>query len=128
LRGARAGGPGGIVAEEMAVELHSGSAAGGVDDDGVYVGLLEEGDEAASHSGGLIVETGVEHEGAAAGLVRGRDDLAAFSGKDSGGGGVDVGEEDGLDASGEHADAAAWKLWLCRRNTGVLRSPQNDTF
>ena len=49
----------------------------------------------------------MDHEGSAAGLVCGCDDFAAFGGEDAGGGGVDVGEEDLLDASGEHADAKA---------------------
>jgi hypothetical protein len=38
----------GIVAEEMAVVLHVGAAAGGVDDDGVDEGLLEGVDGVAS--------------------------------------------------------------------------------
>jgi hypothetical protein len=67
--GAGAFGPGGVVAEKMAVLLHGGTAAGRVDDDGVDVGLLEEGDEAAGHGGGLIFQSGVDHEGSAAGLV-----------------------------------------------------------
>ena len=92
--GGGAGCPFGVVAEEVAVLLHGGAAAGGVDDDGVDVGGLEEGDDVARHCGGLLFEAGVDHQGSAAGLVFGRDDLAAFSGEDACGGGVDVGEED----------------------------------
>jgi hypothetical protein len=99
--GCGSGGPGGVVAEEMAVLLHGGTAAGGVDDNGVDCGLLEEGDDATGHFGGLVFEAGVEHERAAAGLICGDDDFAALGGEDSGGGCVDVGEEDLLDAAGE---------------------------
>jgi hypothetical protein len=91
----------------MAVLLHGGTAAGGVDDDGVDVGLLEEGDDAAGHGGSLVFETGVDHERSAAGLILGRDDFAAFGGEDASGCGVDVGEEDLLDTSGEKAYATA---------------------
>ncbi len=77
-----------------------GAAAGGVDDDGVYVGGFEEGDQVAGHDGGLVFEAGVDHEGSAAGLIGGGDYFAAFGGEDSGGGGVYVREEDRLDAAG----------------------------
>jgi len=69
--------------------------------------LLEEGDDAAGHLGGLVFKAGVDHEGPAAGLIGGSDDFAAFGGEDAGGCGVDMREEDLLDASGEQADAAA---------------------
>ena len=94
----------------MAVLLHGGAAAGGVDDDGIDVGLLEGGDDLAGHGGGLAVEAGVEHEGAAAGLAGGDDDLAVLGGEHAGGGAVDAAEEDLLDAAGEHADAAAGRV------------------
>src|SRR5277367_4162933 len=97
----------------MAVFLHGGAAACGVDDDGVYVGGLEEGDDVARHCGGLLFEAGVDHQGSAAGLVLGSDDLAAFSGEDSCGSGVDVGEEDLLDAAAEHADSATLRCGRC---------------
>ena len=105
--GAGARGPVGIVAEEMAVLLHGGTAAGGVDDDGFDLGLLKERDDAAGHFGGLVFEAGVDHECSAAGLICGGDDFTAFGGQDSGGCGVDVREEDLLNAAGEHAYAAA---------------------
>ena len=111
--GGGTGCPCGVVAEEVAVFLHGGAAACGVDDDGVYVGGLEEGDDVASHCGGLLFEAGVDHQGSAAGLVFGRDDLAAFSGEDSRGGSVDVGEEDLLDAAAEHADSATQSCSWC---------------
>jgi len=91
----------------MAVLLHGGAAACGVDHDGVYVGAVEEVYDGAGHCGGLFFEAGVDHEGSAAGLILGGDDFAAFGGEDARGGGVDVGEEDLLYASGQHADAAA---------------------
>lgn len=106
-KGAGALGPVGVVAEEMAVVLHGGAAAGGVDEDRVDLGLFEEGDDGLGHGGRFGVEAGVEHEGSAAGLAGRDDDLAAFGGEDAGGRLVDVGEEDGLDAAGEHAYAAA---------------------
>jgi len=105
--GSGAFGPLRIVAEEVAVVLHRGTTAGGVDDDGVDVGLLEEFDDAAGHGGGLIVESGVDHQRPAARLIARRDYFAAFGGEDAGGGFVDVGEEDLLDASGEHAGSSA---------------------
>ena len=49
----------------------------------------------------------VEGEGAAAALGWGDYYVAAFGGQDSGGGDVDLGEEDLLDAAGEHADDGA---------------------
>ena len=75
---AGADGPVGVVAEKVAVLLHGGSAAGGVDDDGIDVGVFEDGDDVAGHVGGLGLEAGVEHEGAAAGLVGGRDDVRSL--------------------------------------------------
>ena len=58
----------GVVAEEVAVLLHGGAAAGGVDDDGVDVGVLEDGNHAAGHGGSLLFKAGVDHQGSAAGL------------------------------------------------------------
>jgi len=114
----------------MAVLFHGGTAAGGIDDDGVDVRLFEEGDDAASHLGGLVFEAGVDHERAAAGLICGSDDFAAFGGEDSGGCGVDVREEDLLNAAGEQAYSTADHgfLWRYGRNAGVLRCAQNDTL
>lgn len=105
--GAGSVGPLRVVAQEMAVLLHGGTAAGGVDDDGVDVGAIEEVDDLARHCGGLLFQPGVDHESSAAGLILGSDDFAAFRGEHARGGGVDVGEEDLLHASGEHSDAAA---------------------
>ncbi len=117
--GGGTGGPFGVVAEQVAVLLHRGAAAGSVDDDGIDVGGFEHGDDVAGHRGGLVFEAGVDHQGPAAGLILWRDDLAAFSGEHARGGGVDVGEEDLLDASGQHADAAA----LCCTWCDALRHP-----
>lgn len=104
--GAGALGPLRVVAEEVTVVLHGGTAAGGVDYYGVDVGVLEEFDDAACHCGGLVVQARVDHQGSAAGLIGRRDYFAAFGGENAGGGFVDVGEEDLLDASGKHADTA----------------------
>jgi hypothetical protein len=100
-------GPLGVVAEQVAVLLHGRAAAGCVDDDGVDVGGFEERDEIAGHGGSLIFEAGMDQEGSAAGLTGRGDDVEAFGAQDSGGGGVDVGEEDLLDAAGKHADTAS---------------------
>jgi hypothetical protein len=100
--------PLGVVAEEVAVLLHRGAAAGGVDDDGVDIGGFEEDDDVAGHGGGLVFETGVDHESTAAGLAGWGDDLEAFRRKDARGGGVHVGEKDLLDTASEHAYATAW--------------------
>ena len=105
--GAGAVGPFGVIAEEMAILLHGRAAAGGVDDDGIDVGALEEVDDGAGHRGGLFFEAGVDHEGSAAGLILRGDDFAALGGQNARGGGVDVGEEDLLYTAGKHADAAA---------------------
>ncbi len=112
--GGGARGPCGIVAQQMAVFLHGGAAAGGVDDDGVHVRRFEGGDHLARERGGLFVQTGVQHEGAAALLGLGDDDLAAFRGEHPRGGLVHVLEEDLLHATGEHAHPAPG---LLRRGT-----------
>jgi hypothetical protein len=56
--------------------------------------------------GCLIFQTGMDHEGATAGLRLRDEDLTAFSGKNAGCGLVDVLEEYLLDTPGEHADTA----------------------
>ena len=117
--GLGASGPFGVVAEEVAVLLHGRTAAGCVNDDGVDVGCFEEGDEIAGHGGGLIFEAGMDHEGSAARLTGRDDDVEAFGAQHACGGGVDVREEDGLNAAGEQAYA--------RARLGVLRFAQNDT-
>src|ERR1700754_663986 len=76
--GCGACGPGGIVAEKIAVLLHGRSASCRVDDDGVDVERLEGSDHLASEMGGLIFEAGVDHESAAAGLSLRDDDFATF--------------------------------------------------
>ena len=56
--------------------------------------------------GCLILEAGMDHEGAAAGLRLRDENLAAFSGKNAGCGLVDVLEKYLLDTAGEHANTA----------------------
>ncbi len=73
-------GPLRVVAEKVTVLLHGGTAASGVDNDGVDVGGFEEGDEVASHGGGLVFESGVDHQGSAAGLAGWDNDFETFSG------------------------------------------------
>ena len=91
----------------MAVLLHGRSAAGGVDDDGVDVG----GSKSAMMLRAIAAAWSSRPEWTMSapqqGWFGGSDHLAAFGGEDARGGGVDVREEDLLDAAGEHADAAA---------------------
>jgi hypothetical protein len=98
----------GIVAEKMAILLDVGAATGGVDDDGVDLGVFEDFDGGAGELEGLHFLAGVDAERAAAGLLRRGDDFATFGGEDACGGGVDFGEKGALDAAEEEADAFAF--------------------
>src|SRR5438874_10663881 len=104
--GCGAGGPDGIVAQDMTVLLHGGTASRSVDDDGVDVDGFKRGDHLTGELCSLIFEAGVDHQGAAARLRLRDEDVTTFSGEDAGCGLVDMLEEDLLDAAGEHADTA----------------------
>src|SRR5262245_37998896 len=60
--------PGRILAQQVAVALHVGAAAGGVDDDGVHARRLEGGDVGPRQLPGGLRIPGVGMEGAAAAL------------------------------------------------------------
>lgn len=100
----------------MAVLFHVGTAAGGVDDDGIGVGLFEDVDRLAGEGKRRGFFSGVDAERAATGLILWGDDFAALGGEDAGGGGVDVREEGALDAAEEEADTPA--LFALRERDG----------
>ena len=121
----------GVVAEEVAVLLHGGAAAGGVDDDGVDVGGFEERDDALrAMAAACSSRPEWTMRAPQQGWLCGSDDFAAFGGEDARGGGVDVREEDVLHAAGEHADAAArCGGWVRLRVSGhaAVRTGWRDT-
>ena len=96
-----------IIAEEVRVFLHSGTATGGVDDNGVNARGLESIDSLLCQSNGKRFVTRMGGKGSAAGLVFREDNFTAFRGEYASGGGVYLGKEFALDAAKEEADAAA---------------------
>lgn len=101
-----ASGVGGIIAENVGVVFHVRAATGGVDDDGIDVGLFEDVDGVAGEAEGGGFFSGMDAERATAGLILWGDNFAAFRGEDAGGGGVDVREKGALDTAEEKADTA----------------------
>jgi len=100
-----------VVAQQVAVLFHVGTAPGCVGDDGVDAGALEGVDRLArQHDGGGFF-AGVDHERAAARLAGRGDHFAAFGGKDADGCGIDLREKFTLHAAEKQADAVAfWAL------------------
>src|SRR5215217_5163923 len=102
----------GVVTQQVSVILHRRAAPSGVDHHVVKVLLLEGVYGFSGEAERLLLAPSMRAKSAAAALVLGRDDLAAFGGEDPNGRGVDLLEEDLLHASGEDADPlalfAAW--------------------
>src|SRR5215207_3736662 len=97
----------GVVAQKIRVLFHRRTATGGVDDhivqalplEGVY-GLSREVQR-------LLLTPSMSGEGAATALVLRGDNLAALSGENPDGGGVNLGEKDLLHAADENAHLLA---------------------
>ncbi len=100
----RPGGVGRIVGEQAAIALHRRSAAGGIDDDGVEGVIAECVDETTGRLPGVLSPAGVQHEGAAAALGAGRDDVAALGRQHSRRRLVHRSKQHPLHAPGEHSD------------------------
>ena len=87
----------------MAVFFEGVAAACGVDDDVIDFCTFEAVDHLSGEGLGLVGFALVFGEGGAAALGFGDDDFAAVGAEDAGGGLVDAGEEDALDAAEDHA-------------------------
>ena len=130
--GCGAGRPDGIITEDMTVLFHRRTAPRRIDNDGVHVGRFKGGDHLASQVSCLIFETGMDHEGAAAGLRLRNQNLTAFRGEDAGCGLVDVLEEYLLDTAGEYAHSASRRVggsnmgWNMFEQVG--RNPREKRF
>src|SRR5215204_2081794 len=80
----------GVITQQVSVILHRRAAPGGVDHHVVKVLLLEGVYGFSGEAERLLLAPGMRAKSAAAALVLGRDDLAAFGGEDPNGRGVDL--------------------------------------
>lgn len=94
----------GVAGEEGAVVLEGGTAAGGINDDGVEFGDRERFEVVAGGGAGGIELTAVGMEGAAAGLVGWNEDVVAGGIEEADGLVVGVAEEGMHHAAGEKCD------------------------
>ena len=100
-------GVGRVIGQEPVVLLEGGATAGGVDDDGVQVPLLERINVHPSNPPRFLLRAGVGLECATATLCLRDDHLAAVGRQHAHGGLVRFGKRQRHDAAADHADAIA---------------------
>ena len=103
----RALGIGRIIGQQPVVFLEGSAAAGGVDDDGIQVPLLEGVNVHTGHPTRFFLRAGVGLERATAALRLRDDYLAAIGRQHAHGGLVRFGERQRHDTAADHADAIA---------------------
>jgi hypothetical protein len=109
----------GIAAEQVAVLLDVGAAAGSVGDDGIDVCWFEGVDDAAGEIECTRFLTSMHAECTAARLAWRGDHFTAFCGEDAGGSGVDVRKKGALNTAEKKADTLAC-FALCESDRGNL--------